>query len=433
MNILIKIYLFFLFLFLDAFAGMFYDVIPMLKNFDTYKRVFCEFGLISLALISFRKGSKIYLNLFYGVIFVAIISTINNRGIGIFHFINGIRDFIPMFFSIIFIVNMLHSSKKEFFIQKMNLFIALFLLLNVLVSVLQFLAFGGGDYVGGTVGWGGSGNLSILIYLCTFCILMQNFNENRILQSLWKSKWLFLLWIPSFINETKVTVLLISLFFVLLLKINLKNILLGALVVLLSFIGFINLYTYIYNKDLPKYIFIYDQEIDFEDSIGKLENTRIWDRENLWDSDSRTLRLVIGYILMEDKIDWLIGKGLGHFKGSNTSQTKLAKENEYLVSGSISFILLPMLQVGIIGTIFIYWTIFKSCFCAQNSRIKLFLMAVALGIAYYVVSFVSFYFCAIFFYAALSPSFSSKKDFIRQFNFLKNSYLPKKTRSLTFA
>jgi hypothetical protein len=431
MNILVKIYLFLLFLFLDAFVGMFYDFIPMLQKFDTYKRILCEFGLISLALISFRKESKIYLHLFFAVIFVAVISTLNNKGISIFNFINGIRDFVPMFFSIIFIVNMLHSSKKNFFIQKMNSFIALFLLLNVPASVLQFLAFGG-DYVGGTVGWGGSGNLSILIYLCTFCILMQNFNENRILQSLWKSKWLFLLWIPSFINETKVTVLLISLFFVLLLKINLKNILLGTLAVLLSFIGFINLYTYIYNTDLPKYIFIYDHEIDFEDSIGKLENTRIWDRENLWDSDSRTLRLVIGYILMEDKIDWLIGKGLGHFKGSNTSQTKLAKENEYLVKGSISFILLPMLQIGIIGTIFIYWTIFKSCFCAQNSRVKLFLTAVALGIAYYIVCFVSFYFCAIFFYAALSPKFSSKKDFTRQFNFLKNSYLPEKTRSLTF-
>ena len=434
MKFLVKIHLFFLFLFLDAFAGMFYDIIPVLKNFDVYKRILCEFGLIFIAIISFRKESKIYLYLFFVVIFVAVVSTLNNKGIDIFHFINGTRDFVPMFFSIIFIVNMLHSSKKEFFIRKMNSFIALFLLVSVPVSVLQFLAFGGGDAVGGTVGWGGSGNLSMLIYLCTFCILMQNFNKNRILQSLYKNKWLFLLWIPSFINETKVTILLILLFFVLLLKMNLKNILFSIFASLLSFIGFINLYPYIYNQKLPKYIFIYENEVDLEYSINKLEDSKIWDIENLAGlGDSRTLRLLMGYILMENEIDWLIGKGLGHFKGSQTSQTDLAKENEYLVMGSRSFILLITLQVGIIGTLFVYWAIFKSCLCMQNLRIRLFLVAVVLGMAYYIVSFVSFYFCAIFFYAALSPRFSCKKDFIKQFDFLKIFSLPEKTRSPAFA
>jgi hypothetical protein len=320
----------------------------------------------------------------------------------------------------------------------MNKFIALFLLLNVPVCILQFLAFGiginNGDAIGGTVGWGGKGNLAILIFLCTFCIIVRNSDKNKLYYALRRNKYLFLLWLPSFLARVKVSLLLIPLFFISLSKVRLKNILFGILGASIILFSFVKVHTAISNIGggaLPSTGFIYDQEVNMEyniDKLQKLQNTRDYPMEAI--VDSRTLRLLIGISLMENTLDWLIGKGIGHFKGSKTSQTKLASENQYLVTGSRSFILLMMLQVGIFGSIFVYYALFRACILHNEWRIRLFFIALILGISYYLVSFMSFYFCAIFFYATLSQEFTQKKDFSKLFNFLKEYSLPKKSEVL---
>ena len=440
--------LFFAILWIDSCSGLFYQIFPILEKFSSLLFFSCHFGIILLALTTLRHRSLKYLVLFFSIILIGLIPYTYEDGITIVQFLNGSRDFVPLFFSLIFITNMLYSNHRVIFYQKMNKFILYFLCVQVPICIVQFFIYGMGDEVGGTGGSFGSGNISILIYTGTFYLLSQTANTKKLLEVLFKNKYLLLLWIPSLINETKVTFLLIPLFFLMCFEYNFRKIIRNIPVILIGIIfsfAFLQMYQY-FNEDRSLaevmqggYIIEYDLEKSYEtiekygDELGKY-------------TDSRTLRLILGMLeLSKNNMSLIFGKSLGHFKGGTIGQTKFAKENEYVTGrGSKSFILVGLMQIGIVGTILVYLAIFIGLSKRNeklpslennNSKMRCFLLLVTIGISYYSTAFLSFYLSAMFFYIGIvstlpnsimeqlkaQPFYSKRK----QYSILKHLYLPK--------
>jgi len=446
--------LFFTILWMDSCIRLFYQVFPVLDKFSSLSLFLCDFCIVLLALATLRRKSLNYLFLFISIILIALIPYTYEEGITLVQFINGSRDFVPMFFSLIFITNILYSNHRIIFYQKMNRFILLFLKLQVPICIIQFLLFGMGDAVGGTGGGTGSGNISILIYVGTFYLLSHPSNPKNLIKILLEKKYLLLLWIPSLINETKITFMLIPFFFLMCLEYNfrkiIRNIPIIFIVVIFS-ITFLQMYQYFddNNKSLIEVMQSgYIIEYDLEKSYEMIEKNRDYMEKH---TDSRTLRLILGISeLGKDNMSLIFGKSFGHFKGGTIGQTKFAKENEYLTGfGSRSFILIGLMQVGIIGTVFIYLAIFIGLYRRyeklpslenKDSRMRYFLLLVTIGISYYSTAFLSFYFAAIFFYIGIvstlpnsiveqlkaQPFYPKKK----QYSILKHLYLPRPNLSM---
>jgi len=115
--------------------------------------------------------------------------------------------------------------------------------------------------------------------------------------------------------------------------------------------------------------------------------------------------------LGKDDMSLIFGKSLGHFKGGTIGQTKFAKENEYVTGkGSKSFVLVGLMQIGIVGTLLIYLAIFISLskrneklpsLESNDSKMRFFLLLITLGVSYYSTAFLSFYLSAMFFYIGI--------------------------------
>jgi len=431
---------------MDSCSGLFYQVFPMLEKFSSLLLFSCDSCLVLLALVTLRRKSLKYLFLFISIILIALIPYTYEDGITLGQFLNGSRDFVPLFFSLIFITNMLYSNYKIIFYQKMNRFILYFLSVQVPICIVQFLIYGMGDEVGGTGGSFGSGNISILIYVGTFYLLSHTANTKKLFEVLFKNKYLLLLWIPSLINETKITFLLIPLFFLMCFEYNFRKIIKNTPIVFIGVIfslAFLQMYQY-FNEDRSLaevmqggYIVEYDLEKSYEtiekygDELGKY-------------TDSRTLRLILGMLeLGKNNMSIIFGKSLGHFKGGTIGQTKFARENEYVTGkGSKSFILVGLMQIGIVGTVFIYLAIFIGLsrrneklpsLKNNDSKMRYFLLLVTLGISYYSTAFLSFYLSAMFFYIGIVSTLpnsiveqlKAQPFYPKRNSILKHLYLPR--------
>jgi len=407
--------IFFSILWLYSCIGFVFQLIPALEFLQSPVNVLCDGAIILLSLASIRKQSLKYFYMFSAVIFIGIISYIYNYdGISPMQFFNGTRGFIPAFFSLIFITNMLYSRKKIRFFQAMNAYIIAYLILQIPVSILQFAYFnvGNGDAVGGTAGWGHAGSMSILIYLCTFFVLMQNFDSNRILKSLFANKWLFLCWIPSFINETKITMILIAMFFALCLNVSFakiqKNIIIIALSLIILFLYFSAYKKYeAGGRGIDEILTSGYYAAEFGESDDKYTINEDYDLPRL-------LRTLITFdLLTENTRTFFFGKSFGHFNVSSMELTKFAKEYDYLVKGSNPFFIIVILQVGILGFLIVYSAMFIGISSQKNilprlnsnyNRMRFFLVTMLILISYYIAVFRFFNFSILFFYLGMWAS-----------------------------
>jgi hypothetical protein len=406
--------------------------------------ILCDGIIILLAFATIKKRSMKYLYMFFAVAFIGVISYFHNYGISLTQFINGMRSIIPLFFSLIFITNILYGKKNVQFYQAMNSYIIAYLVLNIPVSLWQAAAFGiGSDYIGGIAGTWHSGNMSILIYLCTFYVLMQNFDSDKIAKSLLANKWIFLCWIPSFINETKISFILILVFFILCLNISLAKIHKNIIAILLS-AAILLVFSYAYQKtnaggkNLSEILTSGYYAVEFM-GTDALEKTDVYDLQ--YDLQ-RSIRMIIMLdLLTKDYSTFFFGKSFGHFNISSAEYTQFAKEYSYLVEGSNPFIVVMLLQVGVVGFLIVCLAMFIGIsdrknilpsFDGNHNKMRSFLIAVLIMVSYYSTAFRNFYFPAIFFYFgiwATLPDYIRKELDTAAFTKMRFSILPRRNNA----
>lgn len=357
--------------------------------------LFLILGIVSLRL----KSDKIYFTLF---IVLTLLSQIFNQYSDPIQYLNGFREFIPVFCAP-FIIKYLLNQQGSSFINSFNRFLKLFLLLQIPVAILQYKEYGPGDYVGGTLGEGFSGTITVLIYLSTFYLFRYE-NISLSITHIKKLLFIFTCWIPTFINETKIAFLLLPLFFIFQLQIN-KGQLFKSVLLILFFLPLM-LYTlqtlYLTNDRYNKVKF--DQEYFKNYLFGEERRQASEAKVDL----PRFLRLELGIkVLAENNYSLFLGKGLGHFKGGTTmDKTEFAKQNQDIMSGSIIYIFFLLMQLGVLGLILIVTYIFRHLFIKypfQNKKTAIFYFIITLIAMVYGSPFRGAVFTIIFFFILSTP------------------------------
>ncbi|HEY3369693.1 MAG TPA: hypothetical protein VGK10_02530 [Prolixibacteraceae bacterium] len=311
-------------------------------------------SLFLIAVFSIQNTRQIrqFLLFFFIFLGITLISfALNLDELTTITYLNGLREFIPYFLFPIIYTNILQSRWNAFFIQKFNTFLYIFLVLQIPVTLFQFSIDGAGDAVGGTQGTGFSGILTFTVFLATYYLMIQDFDENNVLRSFIKKSYLLIFWLPAFINETKITFILIPLFLFLLVKIVLSNIP-KYLYLLIILIPSLYIFNFIYQNVTPQY--------DSKDFLSNDFLAEYLSSDNDQYEDIPRFEKLSILINNFEQREILFGKGIGQFKGGTTlSLTPFAAKYDWLLQGSVPMLFFLLVQVGIIGTLIflVYWIV----------------------------------------------------------------------------
>lgn len=301
---------------------------------------------VSIGIILNSKKQTIFQKFFIGFLLISLVSYFFNiDNISATTYLNGLRE--PLFFisNIIVVAYIFQYKNHILFLHKFYKIIKLYLIIQVPISILQFSIYGAGDSVGGTLGLinasDGSGMTTIIIYILTFFAIL---HKSQVRKSTYFNifKYSFFL-IPSFINETKITFILLFLFYFYLFldtKKLLKTISI-TLILILIFFTFIKVYTST-RKDPMKY---FSQDAIYSYFFyGKNGNiNRVGKIIELWkDTEGLTIERSLGY-------------GYGIFKGQNL--LGISKRNKLLSEkwdGSKNLIFIVLLQGGVLSLLYLF-------------------------------------------------------------------------------
>lgn len=299
---------------------------------------------------------------------ISLTTTLIINGHSIVFWLNGSR----MYFSILFmlpIFRWLLSTRERsiYFITRMDKSIYIFLWIQLPCVIYQYLAFGGGDYGGGSLGNLNSGTISTLIYAMSFYLMLKRWdNEKSYMQNLLNNRTLIFLLLPSFMNETKISFVYLVLYFLFLVPFN-RRFLINMLyvipaVVLMTFLAG---YVYLQTNEIPDYM----KSMDFLEYyvIGDEQTYEIM--ENLFDSEGDTdenrdfmrgAKFLMLPTVVTDKPHGLwLGYGASQFKGGTVmEQTHFAKKYEWFLYGTSTQLMQVQLDMGLLGDI---WLLFYMC------------------------------------------------------------------------
>lgn len=398
------------------------EILPFLANIQSIVFVSLDIILISLGLLTVRKTFDIILGLVF--IVISAISTIFVNNLSLANYLNGFREFLPFVFMVPILRYFLEDNRRrDDFIRRIDRQLLIFLIIQVPCVFYQFLKYGANDHGGGSLGNWFSGIISTLIYIITFYLVQKRWDSEHYLKSFLRNKYMLLLLLPSFLNETKVSFVYFAIFFALLFRFDAKLIFKVALASPFIIVA----YFFIYNTymsatkadeesvDLNYLLFEYlsTNEVELEDMIlfsEMLEHGDFGDDDD-WTVDlPRMTKIALTpEVLSDSNGGLLLGAGLSHFKGgTNVKITAFAKEYHWILNGTQPFIFFVAIQLGLIG---VAWTVvfFLSLFgyvhrrkpIERNTKLTVFMGLIVILIFFYNPAYRQPLFCVISFYVIM--------------------------------
>lgn len=343
------------------------EIIPGLASLRSYVLLACDVTLILLGLACLRHRADI---LFVGSLtLISIFSSLILNKLSIPFTVNGMRVFIGlMFFYPIFRYFMDDDRRREHFIKTLDKNLEIFLWLQVPCIAFQFILYGADDHGGGTLGNWYSGTVSMMIYLISFYLMRKRIRPKHFVSSVINNFKYVLLLTPTFFNETKISFVLLALYFFLLMPID-KKMFVRAMIVapvlgLLFFTGYMT-YKMTYKGDMPSTaidasIFSeeYLTEYMFMD-IEEAEEDANWNMENnengLTDIPRITKFLMLPMFEEEQPGHIPFGFGVGHFKGgTKMDHSEFFDQYDWYLLGTIPYLIHIYLQLGIVGVLWYF-------------------------------------------------------------------------------
>lgn len=355
----------------------------------------------------------------FAFVALAFLTTVIVQGLTMINLINGCRDFLPFLMVPIFLYFIGNEKSKYEFVESFDKQLYVFLLIQIPCVLYQFLMYGAGDRVGGSLGNGYSGTLSLIIYICSFYLLQKKWSYNNYLGELWSNKIFFVFIILTFLNETKISFILVICFFLCLIRIDRKfifRLLLGLpLVLVLSYFA-LNIYMSVTNdvtNQVLEISYYTDEYLDTNDPeqlllIAEMLQDGSFEDDN-WSVDLPRFTKIAFYpaLMDESNNSQLIGAGLSHFKGMSVlEQTEFARNNSTMLTGTIPYLYFILVQLGWIGFIgfVLYIMYILKMFKRIESRalnIQLFLLIVTILVLFYNDAFRLGIFGMIYMYLAV--------------------------------
>lgn len=407
------------------------EIIPSIEWFRSLRILLSDIVLLWLGLVTLRnKTDKWLIGIF---VFLGILSSIVNK-VPTLLWINGFRDYIPLLFGLSVLRYFFTSNQSADFRKSFDRQLKIFLIIQAFCVTEQFIRYGANDAGGGSLGFGSSGNISICIIFISFYFICKNWDGENYMKSLWRNRLYIFLLFPVFLNETKVSFVLLFVYFLLLYPFNIKSI--GKIIIAGPIFAIIAVSTYLMymwatggENDFTSSGFIHTYLTGGENAEDMMElaetavdyveeASATWD-ENEWAyvDIPRIIKFPLLWTALEDSKGGLIlGAGVGHLKGGTTvDQTEFAKNHIPLLYATRMTIHLIILPLGLIGLIWIIiWykhsLRFKTRVGPMALQIKLFLLFLAILNFFYHDSFRYIITCIVFYYLCLATTYPVKSE-----------------------
>lgn len=327
--------------------------------------------------------------------------------------VNGLREFIGLLMVypiVLFIIE--EERSRERFLDTFDRQGLYFIMVQGFCIIVQWFMYGAGDLVGGGFGHYFSGQTSVTIYLISFALIRRRIDNEHFIQSLNENKIYIILLLPTFLNETKVSFVMLVLYFLLLAPIDRKLLMrLMVIIPLLAMLTTVGLGVYNYTTQLSQsgtnFNSLEDAVAYFVlDDLEKVEGDARWNIENNRGRADvpRISKLMYLAVLNEQEPGHVItGFGIGQFKGgTQLAQSDFAREYDWLLMGSVPYVFHLYIQLGLLGLVlFVCYAIFIArkypLGAHRDVNLQLMLLAVALLVCLYNDMFRNLAFCIVFF------------------------------------
>ena len=338
------------------------EFIPGLESVRSYILLACDGMMVLLGLACLRHRTDAA---FIGTLtLLGLISSLFLNRLPILFTINGMRVFIGVMFCYpIFRYFWDDPNRRDRFIKAFDKNLEVFLWLQVPCILYQFIVYTAGDHGGGSLGNWYSGTISMMIYLISFYLIRKRINPRHFISSILTNYKYVLLLTPTFLNETKISFVLLVLYFILLVPIG-KRMFARALIVvpvmsLLFGVGYMT-YKMTYTGEVSKTadgLDIFSEEYLMEYmfmDVERAEEDATWNMENnengLADIPRATKFLLLPMFEENEPGHIPMGFGVGHFKGgTKLSHSELYDQYEWYLIGTIPYFIHVYLQLGLVG------------------------------------------------------------------------------------
>jgi hypothetical protein len=365
--------LFTIILFASGFSGI---VTNLAESSKTGFLLFYDAAMIGLALMSlgYLRGRLIAVLLF--IIGCIALNLINN-GNSLIYSLNGLREILTILSLVVFFNGVFKEGNEELaeeYIYIMKRFAIVFLVIQLPVAGYQFSVHGPSDWVGGTYGVFGSGNLTLSIICLVF--FMSHFVRNNTQRVL-----LYLCLLPLFLNETKVSFVLIPMLILFIhFQPKLKSIIGAGVAAAIALFIFSQLFT------------TNIQGIDTSEGIAGIFNGDFINNYLFGDIDQYTdvprfTKIVFAWqLLAENTMTFLFGIEYGIFRQTDVADaSKVSQSLEWLMSGTRPYLFFLLVQGGILLITGFFWMMFhiNRYFTSNNNKYKTFLFLLFVVILFY--------------------------------------------------
>jgi hypothetical protein len=351
----LKIRLFYTILVFCSVAGLISTMIlPGQERNIRFLLVVCDGIMLGLALLALWRNRNYY-GVWAFVIFILGSTTTylyTSDRFAILEHLNGMRDSLFFFGSLVVVYDIYHSEYQADFIHWFSRFLLFFAVAQLPVAIVQFIRFGAGDGVGGTYGTaGGSGYLSQLLFLICFYLAVRYASlEDGSHFSLKRLPWILVLLIPCAINETKISFVLLAAFIALIAGSRRRIIRLLPMLLLGAVLVYMLNYVYVRTEE--------EQEDIFDPQY--IEQYLLTNTAEAGADLPRFQRLVIMFRMMgNDTGSLLFGMGYGVVGGGNIlGVSRLGRALYYLMQGSRILLFRTWIQGGLLNVLTMLFAVF---------------------------------------------------------------------------
>lgn len=356
------------------------DIAPIIARFVL---VMCDCAIMLMGLWCTRNKTDIFITAsFVGLSFI---STCIINHLPLITWVNGSR----VFWGFIFVVPVLRyicddEELHNKFMEKWDKALLYWLYVQAFCITWEYFEYGAGDPGGGSFGiLGYSGTVSMSIYAASFYLIRKRLDTNHLWFSILQNWKYIALLIPTFMNETKISFILLFLYFVLLIPINRKTatrlllgipIIAGIIAIAIFIFSSLTMYNGSFTADdvftvdfIEKYLYT---DIEQSESTAKWSIENMENETNMPDVPRLTKIIMLPIVFNQESGNILIGLGVGHFmNGGIFGTTELFENWDWLLWGTNPMIFFTIIQIGIIGLLWVLF-VWASWFTYKPQKFK---------------------------------------------------------------
>ncbi len=335
------------------------EVLTPLANWRTAVFLMLDVAWVALALLTVRQPMHILGVL--AMLAVTFVATVLVNGLSVTFWANGVRDFLGLVLAYpVMCYFMGNEQRRRHFEPTLERHMLYFLLVQAVCVTFQFVKYGAGDHCGGSFGNWFSGQVSMCIYIASFYLVHKRIDPAAPFASLRQCKLPIILLYPTFLNETKVSFLLLALYFLLLMPLDRRYVVRVMWIIpgvlLLGWLA-VTVYLSVVGSDDDVFSAEYLTEYVSVDDIDSAEGGAQWqiEEEGMAADVPRLTKIMYLAILQEQEPGHeLMGWGVGQFKGGNGLDiSEFAYEYDWLLSGSVPYVFHVYIQLGTLGVVLV--------------------------------------------------------------------------------